>query len=146
MMEATSAWLSSTRPRRGEGAIRLLKSPFSLPIPSSRLYDGDDGTLSLEASLKLAYKNAKQSRSREALVEALTRADQVVENGLINDVKTGHILVSVYKLVDKGRGSYIKSALSTLSKMISVGTIPDTPMFNNIIDMCAKSNAPVDMI
>ena len=108
-------------------------------VSSIRFYDQGDEALAAVEGLKLAYKSAKLSRSRETLAEALAIAEEVVENGYLGDAKTGHIVVSVYKLVDRGSGSHIKHALSTLGNMISLGVIPDTPIFNNVIDMCAKS-------
>ncbi len=139
IMEASAAWLSSTRPRQALGASRILKMSLFEAVSPPIQFDQDDEMLSSVANLKLAYKSAKLSRSRRALAEALARADEVGENGFIQSVKIGHIVVSVYKLVDGGSGSYIKHALSTLSNMISLGIIPDTPIFNNVIDMCAKS-------
>ena len=53
--------------------------------------------------------------------------------------------MSVYKSLIKG-GALYKKRIVHFEQNDLVGIIPDTPMFNNIIDMCAKSKCPVDMI
>ena len=135
---ARSSGLISTHTGR-LGFRKALRMSTTEDIPLSVKLEDSDSLSSPLRSLKEAYKCAKRTRNREALEVALAKADNFVGGGYVREAKAGHIVVSIYKLVDKGSGSYIKHALSTLNDMITRGITPDTLIFNNIIDMCAKS-------
>lgn len=98
--------------------------------------------------LKAAFKDAKSGKSggkrRARMEEARGLADGIVTEGYEIGSKEAHMVISVYKLVDGGSGAYTGRASAVLDEMISRGVMPDTMIFNNIIDMYAKCRNGAD--
>lgn len=88
--------------------------------------------------LKLAFKIAKKDRNKKKIDEARGLADAIIANKYNIGNKDAHMIISAYKLADGGSGTYIGQASSVLDEMISSGVMPDTMIFNNVIDMLAK--------
>ena len=88
--------------------------------------------------LKAAFKAARKSRDREMIEVAKDTAERFVSSGHLLGNKEAHIVISVYKMADRWRGTYLERASSVLNDLIVKGGVPDTMIFNNVIDMFAK--------
>jgi pentatricopeptide repeat protein len=99
----------------------------------------------LKSALKIAKSGKKDGVQKRARVDmAKDLADTIINEGYEIGNKEAHMIISVYKLADDGSGAYVGRASEVLEGIISRGVMPDTMIFNNIIDMFAKCRNSVN--
>ena len=79
------------------------------------------------------------ARSNPSLLQAAREyADRSLQDKRIATIKEAHACISIYKLAGGGTNLHLDSALGVLAYLDERNLRPDTFLFNNILDMCAK--------
>jgi len=79
------------------------------------------------------------ARNNPSLLQAAREfVDRSLQDKLIATVKEAHACISIYKLAGGGTNLHLDSALGVLAYLDERNICPDTFLFNNILDMCAK--------